>query len=128
MTRVLGKIILGVSWLVLSFAALVGLAGGWLYYGYRNMSCNPRFAGSEAACGKLSAWASEHVLVAGRTFMPYSEILTEEREFFILSAAIVVTAALVIQVIHRIVHRRRRRHLRAFADVRGFRPIEDMEE
>ena len=115
---------MGVSWLVLLTSALGALAGGWLYYGYSNMDCNPMFAGPEAACNMLTAWASEHVLIAGRFVLPYREFLIEEQALLIPSAASVVVTALLILIIHRLVRRRRKRRMGAFADVPGFRPID----
>ena len=124
--RVLGKLLLGASWIVLVIAGLGALVSGWLYYGYSNMDCHPMFAKPEAACGMLSVWASEHVLSAGPMILPYRQILTEERDLLILVVASVVSVALVIQLVNRIMRRRRRRRLGAFADVPGFRPIEDV--
>ena len=115
---------MGVSWLVLLTSALGALAGGWLYYGYSNMDCNPMFAGPEAACNMLTAWASEHVLIAGRLVLPYREFLIEEQDLLIRSAASIVVTALLILVIRRLVRRRRKRRMGAFADVPGFRPID----
>lgn len=122
--RVLGKLLLGASWIVLVIAGLGALVSGWLYYGYSNMDCHPMFAKPEAACGMLTAWASEYVLSAGRTILPYRQILTEERDLLILFAASGVGTALLIQVIHRLVRRRRKRRLGAFADLPEFRAIE----
>lgn len=111
-------------------AGLMGLTGGWLYYGYRSMNCHPMFATSdpEATCNMLVVLASEHVLIVMRTLMPYSQIFTEQRELLILVMTSAIVGAIVTQVAHRIMRRRQRRHLGAFPDVRGFRPIEDMED
>jgi len=114
----------GVSWLVLLTSALGALAGGWLYYGYRNIDCNPMFAGPEAACNMLTVWASEHVMIAGRLVLPYRQFLIEEQDLLIRSAAGVVVTALLVLVVHRLVRRRRKRRMGAFADVPGFRPID----
>lgn len=124
MTRVLGTFLVGVSWIVLLTSALGALASGWLYYGYSNIDCNPMFARPEAACNMLTAWASEHVLITGRLFLPYRAFLIEEPDFLIRSAVSAVVTALLILVIHRLVRRRRKRRMGAFADVPGFRPID----
>jgi len=124
MIRVLGAFLIGFSWIVLLIAALGVLASGWLYYGYSNMDCHPMFAKPEAACGPLTAWASDHVLIAGRTILPYRQVLTDERDLLILLAASAVVTALLVLIIHRIARRRRKRRLGVFADIPGFRPIE----
>lgn len=126
--RVLGKLLLGASWIVLVIAGLGALVSGWLYYGYSNMDCHPMFDKPEAACGMLAVWASEHVLSAGRMILPYRQILTEERDLLILFAASAVGTALLIQVIHRLVRRRRKCRLGAFADLPEVRPIEKAED
>ena len=115
---------MGLSWVVLLVSGIGALAGGWLYYGYSNIDCNPMFAGPEAACNMLMVWASEHVLIAARLVLPYRQFLTEEQDLLILSAASLVVTALVILVIHRLVRRRRKRRMGIFADVPGFRPID----
>lgn len=121
---VFGKLFVGASWIVLMVAGLGVLASGWLYYGYSNMDCHPMFAKPEATCGTLTAWASDHFLIAGRTILPYRQVLTDERDLLILLAASSVVTALLVQVIHRIARRRRKRRLGVFADIPGFRPIE----
>ena len=115
---------MGISWVVLLISGLGALAGGWLYYGFSKIDCHPMFADPEAGCNMLKVWASEHVLIAGRLILPYQQLLTEEQDLLILSAASVIATALLILVIHRLVRRRSNRRLGAFADVRGFRPIE----
>ena len=117
--------LVGVSWLVLLISGLGALAGGWLYYGYSNMDCNPMFAGPQAACNMLTAWASEHVLSAGRFALPYRQFLIEEQVLLIRLAASVVVTALSTLVVQRLVRRRHKRRMGAFADVPGFRPIDD---
>lgn len=112
------------SWLVLLAASLGALVGGWLYFGYIKIECHPMFAKAEAGCGMLQTWASEHVMIAGRAILPYRQILTDQQKLLILFACAAMAAALLIQVVHRVVRRRRQRRLGAFADVRGFRPID----
>jgi hypothetical protein len=120
----LGVILLMFSWLVLLVASLGALVGGWLYFGYIKIECHPMFARAEAGCGMLQTWASEHVMIAGRTILPYRQVLTDQQNLLILLAGAAMVAALLIQVVHRVVRRRRQRRLGAFADVRGFRPID----
>ena len=124
MTSVFGKFLLVVSWVVLLVAGLGVLAGGWLYYGYSHMDCHPMFSKPEAACSTLTAWASDHVLIAGRAILPYRQVLTDEQDLLILLSTSAFVTALLVQVIHRIAKRRRKRRLGAFADIPGFRPIE----
>jgi len=75
MTRVLGKLIQVIRWIVLLISCLTALAGAWLYYGYSHMDCHPIFAQPAEGCGMMNAWASEHTLIAGRFLLPYSEVL-----------------------------------------------------
>ena len=124
---VLGKLFVVASWILLLVAGLGMLVSGWLYYGYSNMDCHSMFAKPEATCSKLTAWASDHALMAGRSILPYRQVLTDERDLLILLAASGVVIALLVQVIHRIIRRRRRRRLGVFADISGFRPIEGEE-
>ena len=124
MVRMLGVILLMFSWLVLLAASLGALVGSWLYFGYIKIECHPMFAKAEAGCGMQQTWASEHVMIAGRAILPYRQILTDQQKLLILFACAAMAAALLIQVVHRVVRRRRQRRLGAFADVRGFRPID----
>ena len=127
MKSIFGKLLLGASWIVLLIASFGVLASGWLYYGYSHMDCHPMFSKPEAACGMLTAWASDHVLIVGRAILPYRQVLTDEQDLLILLSTSAFVTALLVQVIHRIAKRRRKRRLGAFADIPGFRPIEGEE-
>jgi hypothetical protein len=124
MVKMLGIILLMFSWLVLLAASLGAFVGGWLYFGYIKIECLPMFASAEAECGLLQTWASEHVMIVGRTTLPYRQLLTDQQKPLILLACVALAAALVIQIVHRVVRRRRQRRLGVFADVQGFRPID----
>ena len=61
MMRVLGTLLVGISWIVLLISGLGALAGGWLYYGYTKIDCHPMFVKPEAACDMLTENGGEKV-------------------------------------------------------------------
>ena len=127
MMAFLGKFVVGLSRLIL-LTGFVGLiAAGWLYYGYRKIDCHPVFAKPELDCNILTLWASEHVMIAGRFLVRYNQVLAEAQDFFIPLVIGVAAAALFVVLIDRVLRRRRRRSMGAFADVPGFRPLKDGE-
>ena len=125
MMTFLVKLLVLVSWAVMLIASFAALAGGWLYYGYIHMDCHPMFAAQQATCGIAAALASEHTLIGVRGLLPYRQILTDQRDVLILMAAGAVGTAFMILILNRIVRRRLRRRHGIFADVPGFRPIEE---
>ncbi len=124
MIKILILFLIGFSWIVLLITGLGSLSAAWLYHGYINVGCHPMFAKSDIDCGVLPTWASEHMMIAGRAFMPYREVVTSEQDILLLSTFGTVGAALLIQVVNRVLVRRRKRRLGVFANVKGFRAID----
>ena len=106
--RVLGTLLVGLSWIVLLISGIGALTGGWLYYGYSRIACHPMFARPELNCDTLTVWAAEHILIAGRLVLPYRQLLTQKQDLLLYAAAFAFVTALLILVIHRIVRRRRK--------------------
>ena len=85
------------SWLVLLAASIGALVGSWLYFGYIKIECLPMFARTEAGCGLLQTWASEHVMIAGRAMLPYRQVLTDQQKLLILLGGVAMAAAVLVR-------------------------------
>ena len=122
--RGVAKILVITSRAVLIVAALSASLGGWLYFGYANMSCHTMFANATTACAWLATLASEHVMVAGRFMFPYLNRWHDQYDVMLIGGALTVSGALLVQIFTQVDKKRRRRRFGPFADVTGVSPIE----
>lgn len=112
--------LIGFSWIVLLIAGLGSFSTAWLHHGYINLECHPMFAKSDIDCGVLPRLDTEHMIIGGRPFMPYREVVTSEQDILLPSTFCTIGVALLIQVTNRVLVRRRKRRLGVFANVKGF--------
>jgi hypothetical protein len=105
MLRILGFLIrytvLVSARLVLLAVALSPFAGGWLYFGYRRISCHPMFASGDDACGAVSIMAAEHATAAGQLVLPYQEMLTENWVEVVIVGIAALLWAITVEMVER---------------------------
>ncbi|WP_158547830.1 hypothetical protein, partial [Rhodosalinus sediminis] len=87
--------------------ALSPVVGGWLYFGYRRISCHPMFASGDDACGAVSTMAAQHATAAGQLVLPYQEMLTEKWVEVVIVGIAALLWAITVEMVERFGLRRR---------------------
>jgi len=105
MLRILGSLfrfaILWSARLVLLAVALSPVVGGWLYFGYRRISCHPMFSSGDDACGAVSTMAAQHATAAGQLVLPYQEMLTENPVEVVIVGIAALLWAIAVEMLER---------------------------
>ena len=105
MLRIFGSLfrvaILVSARLVLLAVALSPVGGGWLYLGYRRISCHPMFSSGDDACGAASTMAAQHATAAGQLVLPYQEMLTQNPVELVIVGIAALLWAITVEMVER---------------------------
>ena len=105
MLRIFGFLILytvlGAARVVLLAVALSPFVGGWLYFGYRRISCHPMFSNGDDACGAVSTIAAQHATAAGKIVLPYQKMLTQNTVEVVIVGIAVLLWAITVEMVQR---------------------------
>ena len=105
MVRILGGLfrvtVLVTARLVLLAVALSPVVGGWVYFGYRRISCHPMFSSGDDACGAVSTMAAQHATAAGQLVLPYQDMLAENWVEVVIVGIAVLLWAITVEMVER---------------------------
>jgi hypothetical protein len=105
MVRILGGLFRGAilvsARLVQLAVALSPVGWGWLYFGYRRISCHPMFASGDDACGAVSTMAAQHATAAGQLVLPYQRTLTLNTVEVVIVGIAALLWAITVEMVER---------------------------